>query len=145
MLDNDIREAVVKAIKVLDAIEFTGYGGAYCPVCNEQIPTGPSPIAPIKCAACTFWCDRMLSDIAAQQGGVPNWFSIRYNGEHFTIDERNEEGPIMTVRYFDDTKVVTTRLRQQGPVPVWARPKLQDNATITEGNPLNLPIGISRP
>lgn len=115
-----------------------------CSVCAGQIPTGgPAPVAPILCTDCVFWGDRVTSCAHAADNRIPNLYSIRSCGEHFTVDGRVEGGPVMTIDLPGFT-IVTSRLRQQGPIPVRWKPLLPDNATIIEGNPKELPIGVHR-
>lgn len=145
MLEPVQRDALQKAITLIGSINFQGYG-AICKVCGDGVPIGTeSPVAPVRCTTCVFWGDRMYSDRISARNGIPNLHSIRADGQHYTIDGQDEEGPVMTVRYLDNTVVVSTRLRLQGPVPRWCGQYLPDNAIITEGNPQNLPLGITRP
>lgn len=139
----DERDAFIKAITLIDKIDFQGYG-AICEACGEGVPTGmPSPLAPVVCPVCLFWADRIMTDNT--RGDVSNWFSIRDKGQHFVMSRDFPEGPLMTVRYFTGVRVVTTRLKMQGPVPARLRSTLVDNAFVIEGNPEGLVMGITLP
>jgi hypothetical protein len=102
-------------------------------------------MAPVMCPVCMFWSDRIAGEDVVRTKHIPNFYSIRADGQHYTLATLHDHGPMMTVKYFDGTRVVSQRLRLQGPVPVQWKKILQDNAVIIEGNPENLPIGVTRP
>lgn len=148
LLPPEAHDALQKAIRLIENIDFDGYG-AVCTDCGGDTVIGLStPLAPVVCPVCVFWHDRIMGDARAKASAVPNFYTLRVGGEHYTIrgmSSDDEPGQVMTVRQFDGLVIVTKRLIAQGTVPMRYRQVLPDNAYITEGNPQNLPMGVHRP
>ncbi len=147
LLHPEQREAIQKAIRLIENIDFQGYS-AYCTLCGDGVPIGTeSPTAPIMCPTCIFWSDRIFADRRIREGGIKtvNFYTIRADGQHYTIIRDEGVSALMTVRLLNGVVIVTPWLKLQGPVPQKLRAVLPDNAVVIEGNPQELPIGVHTP